>query len=158
VGCLLLPPVSPAAASDSLECSKQVAVAAVRVAAAGLGGLMSQSQDEGKRIGTIRAFIRPVRFYDNNLGYFYVYDYDCVNIAHATQKDLVGKDLKDHRDAKGKYVIRELARAARKGGGFVEYYWVKPGSDGQHRKLGYVEPIPDTPYFIGTGVYLKGDR
>jgi signal transduction histidine kinase len=25
---------------------------------------------------------------------------------------------------------------------------------GEHRKLGYVEPIPGTNYWIGSGVYL----
>jgi len=81
-------------------------------------------------------------------------DYNCVNIAHATQKDLQGKNLFDYKDTKGKYVIRELADAAKKGGGMVEYYWIKPGSKGELKKLGYVEPIPGTNYFIGTGVYL----
>jgi signal transduction histidine kinase len=41
-----------------------------------------------------------------------------------------------------------------KGGGYVEFYWVKPGFKTEFKKLGYVEPIPGTNYFIGTGVYL----
>jgi len=47
-----------------------------------------------------------------------------------------------------------LQKQPKKGGGFVEYYWVKPGIKGEHKKIGYVEPIPNTEYFIGTGVYL----
>ena len=66
----------------------------------------------------------------------------------------MGKDLSNYQDSRGKYVIRELSAAAMKGGGFVEYYWIKPGSTGEFRKLGYVEPIPNTTYFIGSGVYL----
>jgi len=52
-------------------------------------------------------------------------------------------------------VIRELAAKAQSGGGYVEYYWIKPGETGEKKKLGYVEPIPHTTYFIGTGVYLE---
>jgi signal transduction histidine kinase len=53
-------------------------------------------------------------------------------------------------------VIRLLSDAARNGGGFVEYYWVNPAATagGEQKKIGYVEPIPGTNYFIGTGVYI----
>ena len=105
------------------------------------------------RIELIRAFITPIRFYPDKSGYFYVYDTDCVNIAHAVQKDLQGKNLYDYQDIKGKFVIRELAAKAKEGGGFVEYHWVRPNSEGEHKKIGYVELIPGTDYFIGDGVY-----
>ena len=138
----------------NLGCSKEIAVTAVNCAATGLGKIFCNVKGERERIDVIRAFIEKFRFYSDRSGYFYVYNFDCINIAHATQKDLPGKDLYNHQDTKGKYVIRELSAAARKGGGFVEYYWVRPKFRGEHRKLGYVEPIPNTDYFIGTGVYL----
>jgi signal transduction histidine kinase len=48
-----------------------------------------------------------------------------------------------------------LSAAAKNGGGFVEYYWVNPSATtkDEQKKIGYVEPIPETNYFIGTGVY-----
>jgi signal transduction histidine kinase len=137
-----------------LKIRKKAAVLAVNLAAQGLGGQCAAVADQKKWIRLIRAFIDPIRFYPDGSGYFYVYNYNCVNIAHATQKNLVGKDLSDFKDEKGKFVIRELVKAARKGGGFVEYYWIKPGAEGEHLKIGYVEPIPGTNCFIGTGVYL----
>ncbi|HUU40637.1 MAG TPA: cache domain-containing protein [Desulfatiglandales bacterium] len=117
---------------------------------------MKNIKDENGRINLIRSFIGPIRFYPDKSGYFYVYNYDCVNTAHATQDELVGKNLQEYKDCKGKFVIRELAEAARQGGGFVDYFWVKPGLKGEHKKIGYVEPIPNTEYFIGTGVYVEG--
>lgn len=129
------------------------AVIAVHCAAEGLGALCRAQEDPAQRIASIRTYIEPIRFYPDRSGYFYVYDFDCRNIAHATQKDLVGRNLYNYQDTKGKYVIRELAEAARKGGGFVTYHWIKPGSEGEKLKLGYVEPIPGTDYFIGTGMY-----
>jgi signal transduction histidine kinase len=142
------------AAGGGVESLKQAAMAAVHTAAAGLGSLLKGVPNEEARLRMIREFIEPVRFFPDKSGYFYVYNFDCVNIAHATQKDLVGKNLLDHKDSRGKYDIRELSSTAEKGGGFVEYYWVKPGTEGEFKKLGYVEPIPGTDYFIGTGVYL----
>jgi signal transduction histidine kinase len=143
-----------AAEKGNVECSKDTAQAVTHSAAVGLGAVLKTVKGEKERIELIRTFIGPVRFYPDQSGYFYVYTFACVNIAHATQKDLVGKNLYDYKDGKGKFVIRELSAAAKKGGGFVEYFWVKPGAQGEVRKLGYVEPIPGTDYFIGTGVYL----
>ena len=149
----LMNAVSLSASIDNVERNKDIAQTIINSTATGLGGVLKDMKDEKDRIHLIRSFIDPIRFYPDKSGYFYVYDYDCVNIAHATQKDLIGKNLHNYRDCKGKFVIRELAEAAKKGGGFVEYFWVKPGVEGQHRKIGYVEPIPNTEYFIGTGVY-----
>ncbi len=137
-----------------VEQYKDVAKTMVHSFAAGLNGALANVKNEKDRISLIRSFVAPVRFYPDNSGYFYVYDSKCVNIAHATQKDLQGKNLYDYKDVKGKFVIRALLEASRKGGGFVDFYWIKPGSKEQSAKLGYVEPIPGTDYFIGTGVYL----
>ncbi len=136
------------------ECYKEIAKTVTHGFAAGLGEALKRVKSDKEKADLIRSFIGPVRFYADQSGYFYVYDMSCVNIAHATQNDLQGKNLYDHKDSKGKYVIRELSAAAKKGGGYVEFYWVKPGSKSESRKLGYVEPIPGTNYFIGTGVYL----
>jgi signal transduction histidine kinase len=143
-----------AAEQTDLQCYKETARTITHGIAMGLGSVLKNAKGEKERVDLIRSFIDPIRFYPDQSGYFYVYDFKCVNIAHATQKNLIGKNLYDYKDVKGKYVIRELRAAAKKGGGFVEYFWVKPGSKGEVRKLGYVEPIPGTDYFIGTGVYL----
>jgi signal transduction histidine kinase len=137
------------------ETDEQVAVAAVHTAAVGLGAIVKDVTDENERIEMIRTFIDPVRFYEDKTGYFYVYNYDCLNIAHAVDKTLPGKNLYDYQDMRDKYVIRELSAAARNGGGFVTYYWPHPETKQEIKKVGYVEPIPNTDYFIGTGYYPK---
>ncbi len=138
----------------SMECYKETAKTVVHATAVGLGEILKGVKNENERVDMICSFVDPIRFYADKSGYFYVYDYSCLNIAHGTQKNLQGKNLYDHKDVKGKFVIRELSAAAKKGGGFVEFYWVKPGSKEEFKKLGYVEPIPGTDYFIGSGVYL----
>ena len=147
---------SPGSANN-LESEKQTAQAVVHSSAAGLGAVLKNYPSETDRINFIRAYIDPVRFYPDQSGYFYVYNLDCVNIAHATQKDLQGQNLYNYQDSRGTYVIRLLSAAAKSGGGFVEYYWKNPAvaSQEEQKKIGYVEPIPGTDYFIGTGVYLN---
>ena len=155
IGCLsIVTPTLLKAGENTSESNQRIAATVVHSTATGLGAILKDIKEEQERITLIRTFIDGIRFYSDQSGYFFVYDFDCMNIAHATQKELPGKKLCDHRDARGKFVIRELSAAAQKGGGFVEYYWVKPGLEGEHRKMGYVEPIPNTRYFIGTGVYL----
>jgi signal transduction histidine kinase len=137
-----------------IEEYKDIARTMVHGVAAGLGGVLANVKNEKERIDLIRSFVAPIRFYPDSSGYFYVYDFKCVNIAHAIQRDLEGKNLYNYKDGKGKYVIRALSEAAKKGGGFVDFHWVKPGSKEESPKLGFVEPIPGTDYFIGTGAYL----
>jgi signal transduction histidine kinase len=143
-----------AADNTSIDCYKEIVKTMVHGTAAGLGEALKNIKAEKDRIDLIRAFINPIRFYPDNSGYFYVYDFNCICIAHATQKELLGKNLYDYKEAKGDFVLRNLSNAAKNGGGFVEFYWVKPGSTDESKKLGYVETIPGTNYFIGSGVYL----
>lgn len=137
-----------------IESRKEMAVTAVHNMAVGIGNYFKTLEDSTKRVSFLRTFLNPIRFYDDNTGYFYVYNYDCRNISHAIQKDLQGKNLYNYQDPKGKYVIRELAEIAKNGGGFLEYHWLDPKTESQESKIGYVEPIKGTDYFIGDGVYL----
>lgn len=137
-----------------LECSKQIAVTAVKTAAEGLGGILNGIKDENERINIIQKFIDPIRFYSDKSGYFFVYNSNGVNIAHAFQKELVGKDLSHYKDGKAVLTEKKFLAAAKSGGGFIEFFWVKPGSTGEKKKIGYAEMIPGTEYYIGTGVYL----
>ena len=136
------------------ETSKAMAVEKVHSAAVAIGDMLKDDPDSAARVLAIRKYISPIRFYDDSSGYFYVYNFDCFNIAHATQKDLQGKDMYDYQDVQGKYVIRELSRTAARGRGFVQFHWIKPGEKGEKLKIGYVEPIPGTTFFIGSGVYI----
>jgi len=141
--------------NENLEWNKQIAIAYVHSYAVSIGAAAQNISDDSTRIAYIRRAIDPIRFYPDSSGYFYVYDFDCLNIAHATQKNLQGQNLFDYTDSRGKFVVRELSAKSQTGGGYVEFYWIKPGDTGEKKKLGYVEPIPNTNYFIGTGVYLE---
>jgi len=140
---------------SELDRNKQIAEAYVHSYAVAIGEAVLEMDSDSIKIAFIRRAIDSFVFYPDSSGYFYVYDYDCVNIAHGTQQDLQDQNLIDFQDSRGTYVIRELSAMAQSGGGYVEYWWIKPGETGEKKKLGYVEPIPNTNYFIGSGVYLE---
>jgi signal transduction histidine kinase len=133
---------------------KQIMTAVVHASALGLSEVLKKYKTESERTDFIRTYINKIRFYPDQTGYFFVYNLDGVNIALPNPNEWQGKNLYDHKDSHGKYAIREIAAAAKKGGDFVEYYWAKPGAAGEQKKLGYAETIPGTNYFIGTGVYI----
>lgn len=53
-------------------------------------------------------------------------------------------------------MIRELSSLARSraGGGYLVYYWNNPVTKREEKKLGYVEVIPGTNIYIGSGSYV----
>lgn len=87
-------------------------------------------------------------------GYFFLYDMRGRNLMHPRQPELVGRDLWDLTDAGGQPTIQKLVAAAQNGGGFVRYMWDKPSTHQSVPKLGYVEPIPQWGWMVGTGLYL----
>jgi len=142
-------------AQDSLKDNKEQIKLLVHCTAAGLGGVLKNIPRD-RAIVLLRDYVDAVHFFPDNSGYFYVNDYNCVVIAHGEQKKLQGESLFKYKDTKGKFFVQELVKAAKNGGGFVEYYWRKPkAGDEEVKKIGYAEPIPGTDFIIGTGVYPK---
>ncbi|HHE40002.1 MAG TPA: hypothetical protein ENL10_00675, partial [Candidatus Cloacimonetes bacterium] len=138
---ILVYPVFQLNSEDQTTNYKEIAQYVTHVIAVGLGASLSKIQDEEQRIEFLRNFITPIRFYPDSTGYFYIYSYDNINIAHATQKELQGKDLSNYQDGHGNYVGKISCETAKNGGGFVEFYWQKPNDKTEYKKIGYVEPI-----------------
>jgi methyl-accepting chemotaxis protein len=108
--------------------------------------------DEDERIGVIRNLVTDIRFEEDQSGYIFVYQ-DTTNRIMPPNPALEGTDLKDLKDPNGLYFIRELSEVAKKGGGFVEYIFDKPGK-GNQPKVSYSIMIPGTDLWIGTGIYI----
>jgi serine phosphatase RsbU (regulator of sigma subunit) len=100
----------------------------------------------------IRQAISTFRFEYDKSGYFYVYDFTGVCIAHSIRPEFVGTNRLETRDPEGRAYIADLLEKARDGGGFAVYSFDKPRAN-LAKKLAYGLPIPNTPYWIATGVY-----
>jgi len=115
-------------------------------------GKLIASAPEDQKEDLLRQATYTISFEDDNSGYFFVYKGTTV-VAHPVKKDSVGQNNDDSRDPNGVYVVRGLAEAAQKGGGFIEYVWPKPNM-GTQPKLSYAMMIPGSDYWVGTGVYI----
>lgn len=142
---------------ERYEASRIIVKEATKAMATGIGGLLAGfCTDSLDGIAVCRKFIDHIRFFDNQSGYFFIYDFNHYNIAHATQKDLQGEDLTDYQDSRGNYVIRDLVYIASAiGEGFYEYYWNNPLTNLEEKKLAYVTKIPGIDYLVGSGFYLE---
>lgn len=122
--------------------------------AEGLSGGFTQIEDSLGKVEFCRMFIDHVRFFDNQSGYFFIYDFNGVNVAIGTQEELQGQNLYDYQDSKGNYVIRELINIAKTtGSGYYNYYWHNPISGNEEAKTAFIYKIPGIDYFIGSGIY-----
>lgn len=142
------------AAEKTGACTKEILHTVIHASGLSLGELLKSAADETGKKDLIRRFVKAVRFFPDNSGYIYVYTLDGVVIGHGGMPDLEGKNLIDHRDARGFYDVRMAIVTAKKGGGFFEHYWPRPGGQGEFKKLTYVEAISGTNYFIGAGAYV----
>ncbi len=92
--------------------------------------------------------------YDDEDGYFYVYDLKGVNIAHAKQPFRIGESWIDLQDPKGNYVIKDIIAAATSGGGFTQYIWEKPSTQKLANKISYNIELKGLGWVFGTGLYV----
>ena len=88
----------------------------------------------------IRSALKDIRF-NNNRGYFFVYDKKATNIIHSLIPKLEGKNLINYQDTKGVYVLKEsLALLKDKDESYQEWYWKKiKGDEREFKKIGFVK-------------------
>lgn len=97
--------------------------------------------------------IRHMRFGDGN--YFWINDTHPTAIMHTAKPQLEGKDLSTVKDTHGKVLFVEFVKIASQqpDGGFVDYYWPKPGMDDAVFKVSYVKMLSEWQWIIGAGAY-----
>lgn len=116
-----------------------------------LSVMLQGIDDDSLKIKLIRKTIDKIRFEQDASGYYFVYK-GTLNIAHPDHK-YINQDLKDLKDVNNHYIIQDSYKNAQNGGGYNYLVFNKPGK-GDQPKIVYCEPIPDTDYWIATGVYL----
>ncbi|MES2148875.1 MAG: cache domain-containing protein [Pseudomonadota bacterium] len=91
------------------------------------------------------------QFRDRDL-YISVSDMKGLNLAHAVNPKLVGKDLIDLRDGEGKYFVRERLEGLKKQNSvWVNYIFVNPTNKQLEHKSMYTERYGDIA--ISCGIY-----
>ncbi|RIX46903.1 MAG: methyl-accepting chemotaxis protein [Rhodocyclales bacterium GT-UBC] len=108
------------------------------------------SEDDAK--AAAREALRNLR-YDKS-DYFFVIDTNHKYVLLPTKPENEGQDKGSMQDANGKYLIRDLVSAGKAGGGFVEYWFPKPGQQQAEPKISYANLFAPWNWVIGTGIYI----
>lgn len=136
-----------------MEAQRQRVKDVTHSAATGLESMVA-GLPETEQLKIITDFVEKSRFENDKSGYFYVYK-GTINVAHPTQKQLIGKDLSKTTDQNGVYYVVELDKVAKAGGGYVTFVFPNPNGPDSLAKLGYAEMIGGSPFWIGTGIYVN---
>lgn len=89
-------------------------------------------------------------------GYFFGYDGNSVRIFSGTDTNNIGKSYADYKDVNGVYLINELVKNGKAGGGFVTYHFPRMGdtTNTPYPKLSYAIWLEKWNLMIGTGFYI----
>lgn len=87
--------------------------------------------------------------------YCFVFDMGGTIVAHPEKPGLIGKNLMNTKDVKGKIFAAEFVSIAKspEGKGWSDYYWPKPGEKEPSLKVSYIMKVPGKDYFVGAGIY-----
>jgi methyl-accepting chemotaxis protein len=97
--------------------------------------------------------VSKMRLTDGN--YFWITDLTPTMVMHPIKPGLDGKDVSRELDSKGKPFFAEMAKVAKADGqGFVDYFWTKPGEQGDFPKLSFVKLFKPWGWVVGMGVYV----
>ena len=90
-------------------------------------------------------------FVDGDL-YLFVIDTKGTTLAHGFNKQLIGKNMLELRDPRGRFFIKEfIALAETKGQGWVDYEFTNPLTKKIEKKSTFVEKHGDL--ILGCGIY-----
>lgn len=78
---------------------------------------------------------------------------DGVELANGANVKLVGKNVKEMKDADGKFLIKDILAVGmgKEGKGWVDYKWPNPATGQIDAKRTYVERVDDV--ILGCGIY-----
>jgi methyl-accepting chemotaxis protein len=94
--------------------------------------------------------------YNSGADYFFIYDFNGVNIMHASKPEREGKSFLDTKDPNGKYYIKEWNDLLKRdGGAYIDYMFPKAGSKDPIPKLSYAKVFAPWGWWLGTGVYIE---
>jgi PAS domain S-box-containing protein len=106
--------------------------------------------------------VRPLRYGNNRLDYFWITDMQHTMVMHPYRPDLEGMDMTQTNDTdeNGTPLSVEFVRIIKKyGEGFVRYNWQwKNRPDTISPKLSFVKGFEPWNWYIGTGVYIDDVR
>ncbi|RDI50397.1 methyl-accepting chemotaxis protein [Microvirga subterranea] len=110
-------------------------------------GRLSKSDAQERAKDAIRAM------HFGNGDYFFVYDYEGLNLVHGGNAKNEGTNMLDRKDADGVRFNFDLIEAAKRGGGYIGFKFPRAGETEPSPKLAYALSFAPWQWVVGTGVY-----
>ena len=114
----------------------------------------SKSNEEILKI--INKTLSNVRFNDNR-GYFFIYDINGTNVSNPIDKSFEGNNFFEYEDVNGyKFFQTMIATIKDNSERFDEYYWFKPAKNKEiAKKISFYKSYQPLNIVIGTGEYIE---
>ena len=107
-----------------------------------------------KILEKIKARLKPLRFYENLSGYYFVFKKDGTNVFHPYVSSIEGKNFKNIENHNAKNIIKTfLDTLDGKDEGFVKWDWYKPNEFEMKTKVGYIKVFEPLKIFVGSAKY-----
>lgn len=107
---------------------------------------------DGEAREAAKDIVRSAR-YNDGVGYFWADMSDGTSAVHI-KPEVEGTNRYDTQDENGNYFVRDTIAAGDKaGGGFIDFYFTKPGEAEAKAKRGFVMKFEPYGWYIGTGNY-----
>lgn len=109
---------------------------------------------EAEAMENAKYIVRSTR-YSNGAGYFWADMADGTSAVHI-KPEVEGTNRYNSTDEKGNYFVQDTIAAGDKpGGGFIDFYFAKPGEKEAKAKRGYIKKFEPYGWYIGTGNYQE---
>lgn len=106
-----------------------------------------QAQDEAKYL------VKSLRY--NDEGYFWIDDVNAILVAHPILQEREGENRTDETDKNGIKLIQNILNVAKTdGGGYTDFYYIKPNEDGVSPKRAYSQLFKPYGWIVSTGNYV----
>ncbi len=105
--------------------------------------------EQAKKLGA--DLLRELRY--GAEGYFWADTQEGVNVILYGRKDVEGRNRLGDKDERGTFYVKEFAKKAMAGGGYVEYWFTKLGENVAKPKRSYVLMFKPFGWVVGTGYY-----
>lgn len=113
------------------------------------GGKLTEPEAKARAV----ELLKGLRYAQGN--YVWIQTLEPRMVSHPTKPELNGTGLGDIKDSRGKRLYVAFAEAAQKTeGGFVDYYFTKPGLGGDFPKVSFVKGFLPWGWVVGSGVYV----
>ena len=94
--------------------------------------------------------IEQMKFDKKNNNYIFIATWDGISLTYPAK----GKNMYRVQDKNGLYIVQELIKKAKTGGGFVQYVMPSFKDERNTLKMSYVQGMPEWKWYVGAGLYI----